>query len=42
VPGGGVMIDLGERSFTPLTATIDADGKVRLEHVPSQPDSRDK
>ena len=42
VPGGGVVIDLGERSFTPMTATIDANGKVRLEHLPSQPDSRDK
>jgi hypothetical protein len=42
VPGGGVMIHLGERYFAPLTATIDADGKVRLEHVPSLPDSRDK
>jgi hypothetical protein len=42
VPGGGVTIHLGERFFTPLTATIDADGKLRLEHLPALPDSRDK
>jgi len=32
VPGGGVMIHLDDRFQTPLTATIDADGKVRFEH----------
>jgi hypothetical protein len=42
VPGGGVVIHLGERFSTPLTATIDADGKLRLEHLPTLPDSRDK
>jgi hypothetical protein len=42
VPGGGVAIRLGESFFTPLTATIDADGKLRLEHVPTLPDSPDK
>jgi hypothetical protein len=42
VPGGGVAVRLGERFFTPLTATIDADGELRLEHLPSPPDSRDK
>jgi hypothetical protein len=42
VPGGGVAIRLGESFFTPLTATIDAEGKLRLEHLPSPPDSRDK
>jgi len=35
VPGGGVMIELDDRFQTPLTATIDADGKVRLEHKPA-------
>jgi hypothetical protein len=39
VPGGGVVIHLGERFSTPLTATIDADGKLRLEHLPTLPDS---
>jgi hypothetical protein len=38
VPGGGVMIHLGERFSTPLTATIEADGKLRLEHRPTLPD----
>src|SRR5262245_51747933 len=42
VPGGGVAVRLDERFSTPLTATIDADGKVRLEHLPNLPDSRDK
>jgi hypothetical protein len=32
VPGGGVMIHLDERFLTPLMATIDADGKVRIGH----------
>ena len=42
VPGGGVTIHLGRRALTPLTATIDSDGKLRLEHLPSLPDSPDK
>jgi len=42
VPGGGVAVRLDQRFSTPLTATIDADGKVRLEHLPTLPDSRDK
>jgi hypothetical protein len=32
------MIHLGERFSTPLTATIEADGKLRLEHRPTLPD----
>jgi len=32
VPGGGVMIDLDERFQTPLSATIDTEGKVRFQH----------
>jgi len=32
VPGGGVVIDLDDRFMTPLTATVDAEGKVRIEH----------
>lgn len=32
VPGGGVVIHLDERFMNPLTATIDAEGKVRHEH----------
>jgi hypothetical protein len=42
VPGGGVAVRLDERFSTPLAATIDADGKVRLEHLQTVPDSRDK
>ncbi|MGH7926924.1 MAG: hypothetical protein ACREQV_03930, partial [Candidatus Binatia bacterium] len=42
VPGGGVMIDLDDRFHTPLTATIDAGGKVRFEHKPTAPGSGDK
>jgi hypothetical protein len=42
VPGGGVMIQLDERFHTPLTATIDADGKVRFEHKPAVSGTNDK
>lgn len=33
VPGGGVMIDLQGRFQSPLFVTIDADGKVRVQHL---------
>ncbi len=36
-PGGGVMIDLQDQFQTPLVATIDADGKVTLEHESTMP-----
>jgi len=42
VPGGGVMIQLDERFHTPLTAAIDADGKVRFEHKPAVSGTNDK
>ena len=42
VPGGGTMIQLDERFRTPLTATIDVDGKVRFEHMPSVSGANDK
>lgn len=35
VPGGGVMIRLGDRFRSPLTATVDQENKVRFEHQPS-------
>lgn len=35
VPGGGVVIELDDRFQTPLSATIDAGGKVRFEHKPT-------
>jgi hypothetical protein len=36
------MIQLDERFHTPLTATIDADGKVRFEHKPAVSGTNDK
>ena len=41
-PGGGVMIHLDERFLTPLTATIDGDGKLRIGHDLPTVDSDDK
>ncbi len=41
VPGGGVMLDLKGRFRSPLTATLSADGKVTMAHVPCVPASRD-
>ena len=32
VPGGGVMVDLKGRFHSPLSATIDKDGKTKIEH----------
>ena len=40
VPGGGVMIHLDERFHTPLSATIDRDGKVRFEHKQTSSDDK--
>ena len=34
-PGGGIVIELDDRFLTPLTATVDADGKMRLKHLPA-------
>jgi hypothetical protein len=42
VPEGGVVIQLDERFDTPLSATIDADGKVKLGHKSATSDSGDK
>ena len=42
VPGGGVIIHLDERFMNPLTATIDAEGKLRFEHQPTTPSSDNK
>jgi hypothetical protein len=42
VPGGGVVIHLDERFMNPLTATIDAEGKLRIEHQSTIPSSDDK
>jgi len=32
VPGGGTMIDLQGHFQSPLTATIDSNGKSKIEH----------
>ena len=32
VPGGGTMVDLKGQFRTPLTATIDSNGKTKIEH----------
>jgi len=39
VPGGGVVIELDERFMTPLTATIDSEGKLHVEHQPTMSSS---
>ena len=40
VPGGGVMINLDERFHTPLSATIDIDGKVKFQHKQTSSDDK--
>ena len=40
VPGGGVMIELDERFHSPLSATIDTDGKVRFQHKQTSSDDK--
>jgi hypothetical protein len=35
VPGGGVKVNLNRQFHQPLFATIDADGKIKLEHRPA-------
>jgi hypothetical protein len=40
VPGGGVMIQLDERFHSPLSATIDTDGKVGFEHKQTSSDDK--
>ena len=36
VPGGGTMVELKGRFRTPLTATIDSNGKIKIEHQASE------
>jgi hypothetical protein len=38
-PGGGVMLHLDERFMTPLKVTVDAEGKVTLNHQSGMSDS---
>ena len=42
VPGGGVVIQLDERFMTPLTATVDAEGKLCIEHQSGMSGADDK
>jgi hypothetical protein len=37
--GGGVKVDLQERFQSPLTATIDANGNLRIQHLHQMPES---
>lgn len=36
-PGGGYMLDLQGRFQNPLAATIDASGRLRVQHLPNLP-----
>ena len=42
VPGGGVMIDLQGRFQSPLVGTIDANGKVKMQHLNETPKTGNK
>ena len=42
VAGGGVMLDLQGRFQSPLFVTIDANGKVKMQHLDETPGLADK
>jgi hypothetical protein len=42
VPGDGVKVDLQGRFQSPLFVTIDAAGKVKMQHLDETPESGDK
>lgn len=42
VPGGGVMLDLQGRFQSPLVGTIDANGKVKMQHLNETSETGDK
>jgi len=42
VAGGGVKVDLQGRFQSPLFVTIDAHGKVKMQHLDETPESGDK
>lgn len=42
VPGGGVKVDLQGRFQSPVFATIDANGKLKLQHLHEIPEPGDK
>jgi hypothetical protein len=37
VPGGGIMVDLQGRFRSPLVAKQDAEGKIKIQHLPNGP-----
>jgi hypothetical protein len=41
VPGGGVKVDLQGRFQSPLVGTIDAHGKLQMQHLGESPESGD-
>jgi hypothetical protein len=41
-PGGGTKIDLQGRFQSPLAVTIDANGKLKMQHLDRLPESGDK
>lgn len=41
-PGGGVKVDLQGRFRSPLIGTIDANGKLWMQHLDETPDSHDQ
>lgn len=42
VPGGGVKVDLQGRFQSPVFATIDANGKLKIQHLHELPQSGDQ
>ncbi|MDE2180271.1 MAG: hypothetical protein KGJ40_05400 [candidate division NC10 bacterium] len=42
VPGGGVLLDLQGRFQSPVVITIDANGKVKMQHLNETSETRDK
>ena len=42
VPGGGVKVDLQGRFQSPMLGTIEANGKVKMQHLNETPGSGDK
>lgn len=42
VPGGGVKLDLQGRFQSPLFGTIDANGKLKMQHLNETSESGDK
>jgi hypothetical protein len=41
-PGGGVKVDLQGRFQSPLFATVDANGKIKVHHLRELPEPGDR